>query len=131
MGRELNALSSQSGVKLSDIFNIEEYHSKGIKGKGVRIAIFDSGLSDVYYTEDAEQPMQSGFLKVKRIINFTHDKSVRDTLGHGTFISGVAGSENPECPGIAPEAEIYVLKLFTSDRVSYTSWFLDAFNFVL
>jgi len=24
-----------------------------------------------------------------------------------------------------------VLKLFTSDRVSYTSWFLDAFNYVL
>lgn len=68
---------------------------------------------------------------MKKIINFSHDGSTHDTLGHGTFISGVAGSLNKECPGIAPEAEIYVLKLFTSDRVSYTSWFLDAFNFVL
>ncbi len=73
----------------------------------------------------------SDFLNVKRIINFTHDKNSRDALGHGTFISGVVGSLNKECPGIAPEAEIYVLKLFTSERVSYTSWFLDAFNFVL
>lgn len=70
-------------------------------------------------------------MKVKKIINFTHDKNAKDTLGHGTFIAGVVGSRNPECPGIAPEAEIYVLKLFTEDRVSYTSWFLDAFNFVL
>ena len=52
-------------------------------------------------------------------------------LGHGTFISGVVGSRVSECGGIADEAELYVLKLFTSDRVSYTSWFLDAFNFVL
>jgi membrane-bound transcription factor site-1 protease len=52
-------------------------------------------------------------------------------LGHGTFISGVVSSLISECPGIAPEAEVYVMKLFTADRVSYTSWFLDAFNFVL
>ena len=68
---------------------------------------------------------------MKRIINFTHDKNAKDALGHGTFISGVVGSINKECPGIAPEAEVFVLKLFTEDRVSYTSWFLDAFNFVL
>lgn len=52
-------------------------------------------------------------------------------MGHGTFISGVVSSLIADCPGIAPEAEVYVMKLFTADRVSYTSWFLDAFNFVL
>jgi len=74
---------------------------------------------------------KSANLKIKRIINFTHDRNAKDTLGHGTFISGVVGSRNKDCPGIAPDAEVYVLKLFTVDRVSYTSWFLDAFNFVL
>jgi membrane-bound transcription factor site-1 protease len=43
----------------------------------------------------------------------------------------MVGSQNEECPGLAPEAEIYVFKLFTSEQVSYSSWFLDAFNFVL
>lgn len=38
---------------------------------------------------------------------------------------------NSDCPGIAPDAEIYIFKLFTENRVSYTSWFLDAFNYVL
>lgn len=33
--------------------------------------------------------------------------------------------------GIAPDAEIHVLKLFTEKKISYTSWFLDAFNYVL
>lgn len=41
------------------------------------------------------------------------------------------GSLNEECPGIAPEAEIHVLKVFNSDSKSYSSWFMDAFNYVL
>ena len=118
--RELKA----AGVKLSEVFDLDKYHKQGITGKGVKIAIFDSGLADVYMDPSA-------LLRVKQIINFTHDRTARDTLGHGTFISGVVGSQNPSCPGIAPDAEIYVLKLFTAERVSYTSWFLDAFNFVL
>ena len=32
---------------------------------------------------------------------------------------------------MAPDAEIYILKLFTDDDVTYSSWFIDAFNFVL
>jgi membrane-bound transcription factor site-1 protease len=117
---------AQAGSKLTEIFkSAEKYHRAGQKGNGIKIAIFDSGLSEAYQGKE-ESP-----LKAKKIINFTHDPSAKDTLGHGTFISGVVGSTNPDCPGLAPEAEVYVLKLFTEDRVSYTSWFLDAFNFVL
>jgi subtilisin family serine protease len=127
--RYLKGLTSSqqpTGMKLNEIFNLEKYHSVlGHKGKGVKIAIFDSGLSEIYSEENSDS------LSVKRIINFTHDKDAIDHLGHGTFIAGVAGSKNYDCPGIAPDAEVYVMKLFTEDRVSYTSWFLDAFNFVL
>lgn len=54
-----------------------------------------------------------------------------DKIGHGTFITSVVGSIHEDCPGIAPDAEIYVFKVFTESRQSFTSWFLDAFNFVL
>ena len=54
-----------------------------------------------------------------------------DQNGHGTFVAGVIGSKNPKCPGIAPETEIYILKLFTDEEITYSSWFLDAFNFVI
>lgn len=66
-----------------------------------------------------------------KIVDFTFDGDAVDKIGHGTFISSVVGSTNEDCPGIAPDAEIYIFKLFTEKRVSYTSWFLDAFNFVL
>lgn len=42
--RELKA----AGIKLSEIFDLEKYHSQNIKGKGIKIAIFDSGLSEVF-----------------------------------------------------------------------------------
>jgi len=32
---------------------------------------------------------------------------------------------------MAPDAEIYILKLFTDNEITYSSWFIDAFNFVL
>ena len=60
-----------------------------------------------------------------------YDTVAADTNGHGTFVAGLIGSRNPECPGIAPEAEIYILKLFNDDEMTYSAWFLDAFNFVL
>ena len=70
-------------------------------------------------------------MKTENIINFTHDKDANDVVGHGTFIAGIVGSSNPECLGIAPEAEIYVLKLFSETKITYTSCFLDAFNYVI
>jgi membrane-bound transcription factor site-1 protease len=124
-GRDLKS----GGAKLNEIFDLEKYHSNNIRGKGIKIAIFDSGLSEVF--SENKDYSDSPFLQVKSIINYSHDMSARDTVGHGTFIAGVVGSKNKECQGIAPDAEIHVLKLFTSNAVSYTSWFLDAFNYVL
>jgi membrane-bound transcription factor site-1 protease len=65
------------------------------------------------------------------VVDFTGQNSAIDQNGHGTFVAGILSSTNPECLGIAPDAEIYILKLFTDDNITYSSWFIDAFNFVL
>ena len=54
-------------------------------------------------------------------------KVQRDLL----FVAGVMCSSNKECPGWAPDAALYVFRVFTNDQVSYTSWFLDAFNYAI
>ncbi|CAL8090264.1 unnamed protein product [Calicophoron daubneyi] len=70
-----------------------------------------------------------------------------DGHGHGTFVAGViagtdvsleaifAGEETETLacpqPGIAPLAELYIFRVFTDTQVSYTSWFLDAFNYAI
>ena len=54
-----------------------------------------------------------------------------DGLGHGSFVAGVIASQHPECPGIAPNVSVHTFKVFTDDQVSFTSWFLDAFNYAI
>ena len=95
------------------------------------------------YDEEESGTTQIG-MNVVKIVDFTQDRHedslgvgadeedyAVDYIGHGTFVAGLIGSLNPECPGIAPEAEIYILKLFNDQEITYSAWFLDAFNFVL
>ena len=35
------------------------------------------------------------------------------------------------CLGLAPDATLHIFKVFNSKQVSYTSWFLDAFNYAI
>lgn len=68
---------------------------------------------------------------IKRRTNWTRDRSADDGLGHGSFVAGVIAGSSGECPGMAPEVGLWAFKVFTDDQESYTSWFLDAFNFAI
>ncbi|KAH8360567.1 hypothetical protein KR200_009024 [Drosophila serrata] len=92
----------------------------GITGKGVKVAIFDTGLTKNH----------PHFRNVKERTNWTNEKSLDDKVSHGTFVAGVIASSR-ECLGFAPDADLYIFKVFTNSQVSYTSWFLDAFNYAI
>ena len=94
---------------------------KRYAGQGVKIAIFDSGLK-------AHHPH---FENISDRINWTHDTTADDLIGHGSFVAGVVAGTSPQCPGIAPKSEIYIFRVFSTTQQSYTSWFLDAFNYAL
>ena len=110
---------------------LTEHHTKkfmasvvwgqGIKGAGVRVGVFDTGL-----------PLNHPhFRKVKERTNWTHEKSVEDKMGHGSHVAGCIASVAPECPGLAPDVDLMTFKVFTNDQYSYTSWYLDAFNYAI
>nr|CAB3467134.1 unnamed protein product [Digitaria exilis] len=63
--------------------------------------------------------------------NWTNEDTLNDNLGHGTFVAGVIAGQDAECPGFAPDTEIYAFRVFTDAQISYTSWFLDAFNYAI
>ena len=63
--------------------------------------------------------------------NWTHEPTLDDGLGHGSFVAGVVGGSAPACPGLAPDVLLHTFRVFTNDQVSFTSWFLDAFNYAL
>ena len=39
-------------------------------------------------------------------------------MGHGTFVAGVIGGSDINCPGFAPEVELYTFRVFTNDQAS-------------
>lgn len=91
-----------------------------VTGKGIRVAVFDTGLKKNH----------PHFKRVKERTNWTNEKSLDDGVSHGTFVAGVIASSK-ECLGFAPDAELHIYRVFTNNQVSYTSWFLDAFNYAI
>lgn len=91
-----------------------------VTGKGIRVAVFDTGLAKNH----------PHFKRVKERTNWTNEKSLDDGVSHGTFVAGVIASSK-ECLGFAPDAELHIYRVFTNNQVSYTSWFLDAFNYAI
>ncbi|KAK1314323.1 hypothetical protein QJS10_CPA06g00676 [Acorus calamus] len=116
-GRKLTMDRSQ----VTSMFGAERLWSKGYTGARVKMAIFDTGIR-------ADHPH---FRNIKERTNWTNEDTLNDNLGHGTFVAGVIAGEDAECLGFAPDTEIYAFRVFTDAQVSYTSWFLDAFNYAI
>jgi len=47
-------------------------------------------------------------------------------LGHGTFVAGVIASYK-ECLGFAPDADLYIFRVFTNTQVSDVDFTLVSF----
>ncbi|KAL4152504.1 hypothetical protein PRNP1_009433 [Phytophthora ramorum] len=116
--RELFGLRQEPTLLVDDL-GVRELWERGYKGQGVKVGIFDTGLSS------------SRLTNVKERINWTHEPKNEDSVGHGTFVAGVVSGTDAKCPGIAPEAELFVFRMFTAEQLSFTSWYLDAFNYAL
>lgn len=106
--------------QITSILQADVLWGMGISGRGVKVAVFDTGLAKTH----------PHFKKIKERTNWTNEKTLDDGLGHGTFVAGVIAS-NKECLGFAPDAELHIFRVFTNNQVSYTSWFLDAFNYAI
>ena len=119
--RALLRLSRGASPGVAESMGATFLWKKGFSGKGVKMGVFDTGVR-------ADHPH---FRDVKDRSNWTHEDTLQDGLGHGTFVAGVVASQDASCPGFAPDAEIHTFRVFTNDQVSYTSWFLDAFNYAI
>ncbi|KAI1287806.1 Membrane-bound transcription factor site-1 protease [Halotydeus destructor] len=106
--------------QITSVLHADVLWGLGITGAGIKVAVFDTGLPRNH----------PHFKRIKERTNWTNEKSLDDGLGHGTFVAGVIASAK-ECFGFAPDSELHVYRVFTNAQVSYTSWFLDAFNYAI
>lgn len=100
------------------MMNVEEMW-KYTKGKGVKVAVMDTGL-------DTDHP---DFDSIGHTINmFERNNNVEDDYGHGTHVAGLIAGKHT---GVAPEVELYVTKVLNSDGLGNMTNIIDGITFAI
>ena len=118
--RILNDKRHDFGGDITGAHRAPELWDQGVTGAGIKVAVFDTGVHE-------DHPH---FRNVEERTNWTDEPSLGDGVGHGSFVAGVIASHK-NCLGFAPDSKIYTFRVFTNDQISFTSWFLDAFNYAI
>lgn len=95
------------------MLKIYEVHERGITGKGVRIAINDTGYS------------KHDYLPVPLAQKSFTGEPVQDNNGHGTHCAGTAlgrRGANGKSLGVAPDADLIVAKVLSNGGSGDTRW---------
>lgn len=116
--RSLNAARQLPSRSPAELLDAHFLWKEGITGSGIKVAVLDTGID----------PSHHDFRRIRSRSDLTSEHKFKDLHGHGTFVSGIIASTDESCRGIAPDAEIHMLRVFAEDQRSYTSWFLNAFN---
>lgn len=94
--------------------NASQWWRRGVTGRGLKVAIFDTGLPPVH-----------GYVRnVAAAVNFCDEATTEDRVGHSSFMAGVIASQE-ECKGFAPDASLYFVRVFDSSQASTTAWLLE------
>lgn len=91
-----------------DTLRVPSLWELGFTGSGIRVAIFDTGLSKKH----------KHFKNVVEQTNWTDETEDVDKIGHGSFVAGIIASTSAQCPGIAPDSMLHIYRMFTTDQVS-------------
>lgn len=101
-------------------------HDLGLKGKGVRVAVIDTGI-------DTDHPSKAltNSLFFERCFRTEGDcpngeNSAEDQNGHGTHVAGIITGKY----GVAPAAKFAALKVLTTSNTSDTN-ILNALNYII
>jgi subtilisin len=106
-------LDASWGVKTVNSGNV---HDSGNKGTGVKIAVIDTGID--YNHPDLKDNYAGGY------DFYYNDADPMDDRGHGTHVAGTIAARDNDAGvvGMAPEAQLYALKVFpTTGSASWSS----------
>lgn len=118
---EVHALDTE----LEDSWGVERigagvvhYDEDGNKGAGVKVAIIDTGID--YDHQDLNDNFEESLLGYDFV---NGDADPMDDNGHGTHCAGIVAAEDNGVGvvGVAPEAELYAVKVLDADGSGYVS----------
>jgi hypothetical protein len=95
---------------------------EGITGKGVKVAILDTGI-----TSHPDLRISGGISKVQYTTSFADDN------GHGTHIAGIVGAlrNNVGMVGVAPDIQLYAVKVLDHSGQGYLSDVLSGIDWAI
>ncbi|TFD97069.1 S8 family serine peptidase [Jeotgalibacillus sp. R-1-5s-1] len=117
---ELEAQQEDYGAGL---IGAKRYWDSNLTGKGIKIGIIDSGIDTKHFD-----------LKVTGGASFVdYTTSYHDDNGHGTHVAGIVAALNNSVGyrGIAPNAELYALKVFDADGGGNISGLVHAIQWAI
>lgn len=102
--------------------NIQEAYKKDVTGKGVKIAIADSGVAGHSDLKIVDQ----------HIVN-DNVSNLTDNNGHGTHVAGIVGAADngSGAIGVAPNVQMYSIKLDDDEGKLYASDMLNGLRWAL
>ncbi|MFI9593494.1 S8 family serine peptidase [Nonomuraea sp. NPDC052265] len=101
----LDGRRSYSLDRSAEQIGATEAWKQGMTGKGVTVAVLDSGY-------DPDHPDLKGVVTQEK--NFTDDPDIRDNTGHGTHVASIIAGADAKYRGIAPGAKLAVAKAGTA-----------------
>lgn len=124
---EVNLIDAlQQDTSMLTMTGAEVLYQNGFTGQGVTVAVIDTGLA----RHDA--------LPVSRIVggkNFTNEgtqEDYTDRHGHGTHVAGIiAAEQNQYFRGMAPKANLLILKAMDSGGKGETQGIINAIQYAI
>lgn len=106
---------------------IDRLHSAGITGKGINIAVIDTGVFSVH------RDLRKNIIGFKDTI--FHRENPYDDNGHGTHVAGIIAGTGEVSggyyKGMAPDAGIIVIKALNSNGKGKAGSVIDAIEWVI
>ena len=120
---DVNSMSSTT-----DYTGAQAWWAAGYTGKGVDVALIDSGVSPVEGLDAPGKVINGPDLSLEsQAPNLTN----LDTFGHGTFMAGLIAGRDAAYRGMAPDARIVSVKVATADGGTDVSQVIAAIDWVV
>jgi serine protease AprX len=122
---------------VTQLTGARNWWQSGYTGKGVDVALIDSGVSPVQGLSDSDKIVNGPDLSLE---SQAPNLSYLDTFGHGTFMAGLIagrdGTPSSSAPastylGMAPDARIVSLKVATADGGTDVTQVIAAIDWVV